>query len=293
MVRVFDGPFPGEYNQFRGARPVRPQREKSKRREFESDPFGADAAATTPRGSPRPMIRPFHRQLGGAFAFASLAAWLWIAFGLSGPRTSRGDEPAAARNVAPGRFFTIDQPIDSGVNESVQAAVDAFIRDSAARGERPVLVFEFRPGSTTSFGAAYELAEYLSSKPKTVAYVPEPLSGYAVLGVLACDEIVMGKDASLGPIAPEGRPVKPTHVDFVRQLAKRKERDPDLFLGMLDREADLREVRAADRTRHFVLKSNRAEFEKTHKIVDDQPAWEAGRLGIVTAERREAWVCRN
>ncbi|GAC1341288.1 MAG: hypothetical protein NVSMB14_06590 [Isosphaeraceae bacterium] len=124
------------------------------------------------------MTRPFRRQLW--VAFATLAACSAVSFGLGFARPSLADEPQAKQNVAankiePGRFFVIDQPIDSGVNASTQGAVDAFIRDSAARAERPVLIFEFRPGSTTSFGASYDLAEYLSRKPKTVAYVPEPL----------------------------------------------------------------------------------------------------------------------
>lgn len=221
------------------------------------------------------------------------SAALWAGLGLSlvpaGFETIRADEPPtkakAASGVEPGRFFVVDQPIDSGMNESTQAAVDSYIRDCAARGERPVLIFEFRPGVTTSFGASFDLADFLSHKPKTVAYVPEPLSGYAVLGVLACDEIVMGKGASLGPITPVGKTVKAAHIDIVKDLAKRKERDPDLFLGMLDPNADLREIQTADRNRRFVLKSNRAEFEKTHKIIDDQPAWEAGRLGVLDGER--------
>ncbi len=56
----------------------------------------------------------------------------------------------------------------------------------------------------------------------------------------------MGPESSLGPITPEGRPFDAAYREIVRFLALRKARDPDLLLGMLDRDADLRLVRTAD-----------------------------------------------
>ena len=42
----------------------------------------------------------------------------------------------------------------------------------------------------------------------------------------------------------------------------RKTRDPDLLLGMLDRDADLRLVRTADKAVHYVLADNLTAFQK-------------------------------
>ena len=56
-----------------------------------------------------------------------------------------------------------------------------------------------------------------------------------------------GVDGVLGPITPEDRAFDAALRDPVRFLAMRKTRDPDLLLGMLDRDADLRLVRTADR----------------------------------------------
>ncbi len=78
-------------------------------------------------------------------------------------------------------------------------------------------MFEFRPGEVCR-GAARsarrkDLANLISTElegaKRTVAYVPEPLRGYAVLAAPGLREIVMGPDASLGPITPEGQPVDP------------------------------------------------------------------------------------
>jgi len=211
-------------------------------------------------------------------------------------------EPAATPTPSPshpetnpGQFFPISEPITDEVTAHLRAATrQAIDRGAAAHGARPILVFEFRPGEVlpggSEFGSSYNLANYLSTKlegaKRTVAYVPEPLRGYAVLAALACDEIVMGPDASLGPITPEGEPVNPAYRDPIRFLAIRKGwPHPDLLLGMLDRNADLRAVRTADKQLHYVMAENLPEFEKTHQVISDQAAWDGGLRGVLTAKR--------
>ena len=133
-----------------------------------------------------------------------------------------------------------------------------------------------------------DLAEYiagLGGAKWTVAYVPTPLQGYAVLPVIACTEIVMGPQSSLGPITPEGQPFVAPYREEVRHLAIRKARDPDLLLGMLDRDADLRLIRTADKTVHYVLAENLDAFQKSHQVIEER-----ARLGRRPARRahREA-----
>src|SRR5262249_41432937 len=189
----------------------------------------------------------------------------------------------------------IAEPITNEVIAHVRAATKQLIDRCAAQGVEPILVFEFRPGEVLQgggreFGSCYDLANFISTKlegaKRTVAYIPELLRGHAVLAALACDEIVMGPEASLGPIPPEGQPVDPALRDPVRFLAIRKGwPHPDLLLGMLDRNADLRAVRTADKQLHYVMAENVPEFEKTRQVVSDEPAWEAGQRGVLTARR--------
>jgi len=223
---------------------------------------------------------------------------VWVLIALLGsrlidPRPTLAEPPATVHETNPGQFFPITEPITSELIDHLRAATKQLIDRSAAQGLAPILVFEFRPGEVlpggSAFGASKDLANLISTELKgakrTVAYIPEPLRGYAALGALACDEIVMGPDASLGPITPEGEPVDPGNRDPVRYLAIRKGWSPELLLGMLDRHADLHVVRTADKQLHYVMAEQLPEFNRSHQVIVDEPAWEGGPLGVLTAKR--------
>jgi len=210
----------------------------------------------------------------------------------------------SAGGVTPGQFFTITEPITQESIERVRAAARHLVEQKVGdeTGTRPILVFEFQPGETapgqSTFGASYDLANLISRElagaKLTVAYVPRPMSGYAVLPIVACTEIVMSAQATLGPITPEGSSVDNALREPIRFLAIRKTRDPDLLLGMLDRDLDLRMVRTADKTVHYVLPERMGKFLESHNVIDDQPAWESGRRGVLTAAKaRQEGFCKR
>ena len=102
----------------------------------------------------------------------------------------------------------------------------------------PVLIFEIESGQS-NFGIALDLARYISS-PKLsgitkVAFLPESISGHAVLLAIACDEIAMHPDATIGEAGIGEQVIRPgtrsgyvetareTHsvpVDLVRWVAE-------------------------------------------------------------------------
>jgi membrane-bound serine protease (ClpP class) len=204
-------------------------------------------------------------------------------------------KPPADSDTVPGQFFQITEPITDETLEHIQAAARQVVDRSAGapHGKEPILVFEFRPGESapgsSTFGNSYDLANYimkeLGGARMKVAYIPEPLKGYAVLAALACDEIVMGPEATLGPITPEGQAPDRHYRENIRSLALTTQKDPELLLGMFDRNADLRVVRTADKQIHYVLAEKLDEFRRSHQVIDNRPAWEAGQRGVLTAKR--------
>ena len=239
------------------------------------------------------MIRPIVSRL-------ARVGCLFLALGtllISCPGAALG-QAAAPAETTPGQFFTITEPITNETLQHIRSATRQLVDRNAgdARGKSPILVFEFLPGESapgsSEFGTSFDLANLISKElggaKLTVAYVPQPLKGYAVLPVMACTEIVMGGSASLGPITPENQTFDIAFREPVRILALRKTRDPDLLLGMLDRDADLRLVRTPDKGVHYLLAENIPEFRKGNQVVDEQPAWEGGQRGVLTAKRARA-----
>jgi membrane-bound serine protease (ClpP class) len=212
---------------------------------------------------------------------------------------------AAVPEPTPGQIISVIEPINNEQITRIRAEALHLLNQNTSKkekGTRPILVFEFLAGETapgtSEIGVCYDLASFISrdlaGAKLTVGFVPKPLSGYAVLPVVACTEIVMGSSSTLGPITPEGQPFDAAWRDPVRALALRNTRDPDLLIGMLDRDADLRLIRTADKTVHYVLATNVKEFLKSHQVIEDEPAWEGGQRGVLTAQRaRQEGFCKR
>ncbi len=212
-----------------------------------------------------------------------------LLFSILAPINTKAQEPLGSveRPGVPGQFFRIDQPISSESVSRFTTATKSYLRDAAVRGEAPVMIFEIRPGET-DYGIVIQLTDYIATSlegaRKTVAYVPEPLSGYGALVALACDEIVLGSEASLGPITPVG--TNPVRVldGVVTELARNKGRPPDLIRGMLDPSLQLYRVETPEGN-DYVLEQNIDEFEQTRRILNREPAWGRGARGKLSASR--------
>lgn len=224
------------------------------------------------------------------------AGWLVATLTLySAILPAHADEPVPSvpRQNVPGQFFPVVEPITSETLVQLRVATKQFVDRHAAKGVAPILVFEFQSGEvapeTSEFGVAFDLAELISKKlggaGLTVAYIPHPLRGNAVLPALACDQIVMGSDATLGPITLDGQAVDPDRRALVRGLATRKGADPELYLGLLDPRSDLHLVRTAEKRLQYVPADKLDEFRATHQVVEDLLAWDESQRGVLTAAR--------
>ncbi len=101
------------------------------------------------------------------------------------------------------RFITISSPVgDETLGHVRRTALDL---QNIARTENreAFLVLEIEPG-ISQFHNTYALAEFLTSAPlnkvKTIAWIPESVTGNNTFVALACNEIVMHPDAELGDL---------------------------------------------------------------------------------------------
>lgn len=201
-------------------------------------------------------------------------------------------EQAAAggedRRQRVGTLIRLNQPFNDQMDRRVRRAVSEAIRKAKQEGHWPVIILELRSGES-KFGQAYDLARYLSGPSlngaTTVAYVPETVSGHAVLVALACDEIIMHDEAQLGDAGRGEEVVKPSVRNAYVEIANSRKTVPaDVALKMLDPSIDLRLVET-EVSREFVRADRLAEVRKHKSIAKVEPLIAAGKPGIFTGER--------
>ena len=145
-------------------------------------------------------------------------------------------------------------PLTGTRDTQVEAAI---LRQLDTLGGQPdtrgVLVLSFTPlegedAAASDFGRAVALARFLTDERlagvKTVAFLPEGAAGHAVLVALACEEIVMPADVSLGPANAAERAVdEAMRAAYLQVAGRRRTVPPALALALLDPAA--RVVRAS------------------------------------------------
>ncbi len=146
-----------------------------------------------------------------------------------------------------GQFLTVRSPIDDTVTSRIRnVALD--LAGKSERDNRPaVLVLEITPGASP-FHHVQGLAALLSSvrlaRVRTVAWIPETVTGNKVVVALACNEIVLHPDAELGDISL-GEALEDSQRQFIQSLVE-KRLNPKvnwpLARGMLDRNAEVIKV---------------------------------------------------
>jgi membrane-bound serine protease (ClpP class) len=213
------------------------------------------------------------------------------------------DTKKSAPEKVPGQFFVVEHPITEASVRRLETAAQAFVRKELEAGKAPILIFEFQGKGASEvgssrFGAVLELCQVLSRKLTgarlVVGYVPEPLTGFAALGPLACQEVIFGPTASVGSIVPPGTDALTVRTarSFVADLAASLGRSPDLYEALVDDRTELTEVTTGDNTRHYVLKERLDDFAKTRAIALQQSAWPPGSKRELSAEKARGVLSR-
>jgi membrane-bound ClpP family serine protease len=248
--------------------------------------------------------------LAGVLFFSCLGEVVAANEGPSGKQIQPAAAPEAPKQLA----FSIRLPLpitDQAANR-VKQFVSKALEKAQAQNVKPYLIFEFfiPPGQenfakASNFGACYELANYLTGEDlnaaKTVAYLPQSIQGHAILAVMACDDIIMAPDASIGPAGVDKSQISETVRAAYREIAgRRRKLTVPLALGLLDPSLEILSVQTEVGT-EYVTPEGLVELKKTQAAATPEvfkPAGEplqltgkkARDLGFVTylaANRRD------
>lgn len=157
-------------------------------------------------------------------------------------REAAQDRPAGAETPAAvplARYITLASPVDDVVFGHVQNAALTLQSQARSQHRRAILILEITPGSSP-FHQVQGLATFLTSVDiadvKTIAWVPETVTGNNVILALACNEIVMHPDAELGDIG-RGKPLDRDEQHDVERLVEKRHNpliSTALVRGMMD-----------------------------------------------------------
>ncbi|MGE0759346.1 MAG: hypothetical protein AB7O38_20170, partial [Pirellulaceae bacterium] len=183
--------------------------------------------------------------------------------------STAGSEAEPLRRRA--HLVTVPVPIAGTVDTQVKRQLERLAASEVRGEDRPVLVLEFRSESgTTGEGSEFErclsLARYLAGERmsgiRTVAFLPDSVTGHAVLPILACEEIVMAEEASLGAAGQGEAFIDDTIRGSYREIAERRRTIPvAVVLGMLDPALNVYKVQIADGAR-YVLDAELEQLQK-------------------------------
>jgi membrane-bound serine protease (ClpP class) len=232
----------------------------------------------------------------GAFCWVPLLLGFFVATQsaqLGCPVAVAGEE--ATRRV--GRTIRMDLPITGATVDRVRHFARRAVEQAQSDGARLVLIVELAVpagqsefGRGSEFGACLSLAELLSGEQlgvaRTVAYVPQSIQGHAVLVALACDEIVMAAEASIGLAGVDEKIITPARRANYQEIADRRRTLPaPVALWMLDPDQQVFLVET-ELSREFVTPDGLEALRKTQTIRSQRPLFDPDRREqSIAAER--------
>ena len=154
----------------------------------------------------------------------NLSCLLFATVAATGAHSAVAQEAAEAQAPRFGQFLTLTSPI----GDSQVARVGNLAMELQAKAEREnrdaVLILEIPPGASR-FGQVSDLARKLISadvsRVRTVAWIPKTVHGYHSIIALACHDVVMDPDASIGDIG-RGSALPKEEQEFILSISGRR-----------------------------------------------------------------------
>lgn len=209
-------------------------------------------------------------------------------------------QPAAkeAKPAPIARILPIVSPVGDETLGQVRRTVLELQQTATNENRQAYVVLEIKPG-VSPFHNCFALADFLTEKPlgnvTTVAWVPETVTGTNVLIALACQEIVMGPNASLGDIG-NGGTVQADQQAIVKSIVDRR-RNPrmtwPLAAAMMDPATALLQLTIEDKNGgkevRLVTSAEALALQNEGAVIADRKTIkEEGTPGLISATQARA-----
>jgi membrane-bound serine protease (ClpP class) len=208
------------------------------------------------------------------------------------------DMPPAAEPAGPGPRvvrFDVPLPINGLVDKQIESQVEQALRQLSKEGDRPTFVFQFQArgdgsGEGSDFARSLNLARFLTDDQlagvRTVAWIPRTVKGHAVLPVLACEQIVIHKEAQLGAAGiDEQGSIDPIARRGYAEIADRRKTIPTaVALGLLDKDLAVHEVSTPDGKR-YELEEGLAALREAGKVTTETKLFEPGDVHLLNGSQ--------
>lgn len=204
-------------------------------------------------------------------------------------------QPAAAQATPTAVLVPVPLPLSAHTEARLKGTLERVLKDRPVDAARPIVVLEFQPGDQADgysgdFEPALALARYLAgerfSRVRTIAYLPAPVEGHAVLPVLACEEIIIAPQSQLGAAGRGESTIGPTMEAAYREMAERRRTIPvPLVLAMLDPRRAVFEVQLVDGGRQYVLQDELDALRAAGKVGSEKQVDRTGDLLRITGQQ--------
>ncbi|MEC7501045.1 MAG: NfeD family protein [Planctomycetota bacterium] len=185
----------------------------------------------------------------------------------------------AETNPSSGQLIRVPIPVTGNVERRLIAqlrnVVDRLQSDQTAQNRKKIIVLEFDAsrsgdGGGSEFEDCLKLARFLTSPSlkgiTTVAFLPQPLKGHALLVVMACDQVMMSTESSMTGLNSGQGANDPTIRSSYLQIAARRKTFPEKIAeSMIDPSRKLLRVET-DQGNRLVFANELKELKRTRTI---------------------------
>jgi membrane-bound serine protease (ClpP class) len=185
-------------------------------------------------------------------------------------------------------------PIVGTLDSDVREQIERVLGEMKPSKKRPILILQFEgkdgsDGGGSQFERSLALARYLASdrlsEVRTVAFIPNSLTGHAVLSAMACEQLIVDPDIEFGNAGIDETFVDSTVKQSYIDIASRRRTIPKaVAVGMLDPNLQVYRVDTLEGV-HYVTDEDFAEFQEQYTVRQRETVIPVGEMGLFSGRQ--------